>query len=80
LYIFGDEFTGKSIDRVVETVDRINREDADGNRLVRIHGIGFPTVFSNAGFPQNTGIRFATLMRILCYKNGGAFVGLNRIR
>jgi hypothetical protein len=80
LYIFGDEFTGNSIDAVVETVDRINREDADGNRLVRIHGIGFPTVFSNVGFPQNTGIRFATLMRILCYKNGGAFVGLSRVR
>ncbi len=80
LYIFGDEFTGDSIDAVVETVDRINRKDADGNRLVRIHAIGFPTVFSNAGFSQNTGIRFATLMRILARKNGGAFVGLSRAR
>ena len=80
LYIFGDEFTGNSIDAVVTTVDRINREDADGNRLVRIHGIGFPTLFTNTGFPQNTGIRFATLMRILCDKNGGAFVGLSRVR
>jgi len=37
-------------------------------------------MFSNAGFPQHTGIRFATLMRILCNKNGGAFVGLSRVR
>ncbi len=80
LYIFGDEFTGNSIEEVIETVDRINREDAHGNRLVRIHAIGFPTVFSNPGFPQATGVRFATLMRILCEKNGGAFVGLRRIR
>ena len=48
LYVLGDEFTGKSIDDVVETVDRINREDREGNRLVRIHGIGFPTKFSHA--------------------------------
>ena len=28
---------------------------------------------------HNTGIRFATLMRILSQKNGGTFVGLNTI-
>jgi hypothetical protein len=77
LYVFGDEFTGRSIDDVIETVDRINKEDADGNRLVRIHGIGFPVMFSHAGFPENTGVRFATLMRELCRRNGGAFVGLS---
>ena len=76
LYVFGDEFTGDSIDRVVETVDRINREDAEGNRMVRIHAVGFPVMFSQRAFSENTGVRFATLMRILCQKNGGAFVGL----
>jgi hypothetical protein len=25
IYVFGDEFTGKSIDEVVNTVDRLNR-------------------------------------------------------
>ena len=80
LYVFGDEFTGRSADEVVETVDRINREDADGNRLVRIHSIGFPVMFSRIGFRENTGVRFATLMRVLCRKNGGAFVGLTAIR
>ena len=77
LYVFGDEFTGSSIEEVVETVDLINREDAQGNRLVRIHAIGFPTMFSNAQFPENTGVRFAALMRELCRRNGGAFVGLS---
>ena len=77
LYVFGDEFTGSSIEEVVETVDLINREDAQGNRMVRIHAIGFPTMFSNAQFPENTGVRFAALMRELCRRNGGAFVGLS---
>jgi len=77
LYVFGDEFTGRSIEEVIETVDRINEEDAQGNRMVRIHAIGFPTMFSNAQFPENTGVRFAALMRELCRRNGGAFVGLS---
>jgi hypothetical protein len=80
LYVFGDEFTGESIDHVVKTVDRMNKKDADGNRLVRIHAIGFPVMFSRIGFEENTGVRFATLMRILCRENGGAFVGLNTTR
>ena len=80
LYVLGDEFTGKSIDGVVRTVDRINREGPDGQRLVRIHGVGFPVMFSQTGFSENTGVRFATLMRVLCRKNGGAFVGLDDVR
>jgi hypothetical protein len=80
LYVFGDEFTGDSIEEVRETVDRINRRDAEGNRLVRIHAIGFPVMFSRMGFQENTGVRFATLMRVLCRENGGAFVGLSSMR
>ncbi len=80
LYVFGDEFTGDSIAEVVETVDRINRADASGNRLVRIHGVGFPVQFIRAPNLQTTGIRFATLMRELAYRNGGTFVALNDFR
>ena len=65
---------------VVRTVDRINREDENGNRLVRIHAVGFPVQFANAPRFQTTGTRFATLMRILCYKNGGTFVGLQNYK
>jgi hypothetical protein len=74
LYVFGDEFTGPSIDSVVKGVDIINREDATGERRVRIHAIGFPV---RPDAPQYTSIRFATLMRILCQRNGGTFVGLH---
>jgi hypothetical protein len=77
IYVMGDEFTGDSIDAVLEKVDRLNRRDASGRRKVRIHAIGFPTLFSQSQFPENTGVRFATLMRLLCERNGGAFVGLN---
>ncbi len=79
LYVFGDEFSGNSIDHVVKTVDRINRPNEAGDRPVRIHAIGFPTVFSVAGAGEHTGVRFATLMRILCRRNGGTFVGLNSL-
>jgi hypothetical protein len=50
-----------------------------GERKVRIHAIGFPTVFSQARYGENTGVRFATLMRLLCERNGGAFVALNSL-
>lgn len=80
LYVFGDEFTGQSIAEVVDTVDRINQADAQGNRLVRIHGVGFPVQFIRAPHLQTTGIRFATLMRELAYRNGGTFVALNDFR
>lgn len=80
IYVFGDEFTGSSIANVVDTIDRINKEDAQGNRLVRIHAVGFPVQFLRPAHMQTTGIRFATLMRILAEKNGGTFIGLNSVR
>jgi len=72
---FGDEFTGPSIQQVVDTVDRINRNDKTGERAVRIHYIGFPL---DPQYPQFTNIRLAQLMRIICQRNGGSFVGLVR--
>jgi hypothetical protein len=74
LYVFGDEFTGSSIDSVLKSVDMINREDKGGKRRVRIHALGFPV---RPDAPQVTSIRFASLMRALCERNGGTFVGLN---
>lgn len=79
LYVFGDEFSGRSISSVVETVDRLNRE-SNNERMVRIHAVGFPVQFSRPENLQTTGIRFATLMRELTLKNGGSFVGLNDFR
>ena len=75
IYVFGDEFTGDSIESVVRTVDSINRTGPDGRREVRIHALGFPL---DPSFPPLTQTRFSTLMRIVCERNGGAFVGLNQ--
>jgi len=81
IYVFGDELAGEvSIAQVLDTVDRINRTDAQGRRLVRIHAVGFPVQFIRAPHLQSTGIRFATLMRELTYRNGGTFVALNDFR
>ena len=80
LYILGDEFTGRSIKEVMDTVERLNPKDENGNPKVRIHAIGFPVQFANPRNLQITGIRFATLMRELTRRNAGTFVGLNTFR
>jgi len=80
LYVMGDEFSGRSIQQVVETVSRINQMNENKQRLVRIHAVGFPVQFIREEHLQKTGIRFATLMREITYRNGGTFVGLNDFR
>ncbi len=77
IYVFGDDFAGSmNIDQVVGTIDRRNRVGADGKRRVRIHAVGFPRGFRGGGSIPRTAVRFATLMRVLCDRNGGTFVAL----
>jgi hypothetical protein len=77
IYVFGDDFAGgMNIDAVVGTIDRRNRVGADGKRRVRIHAVGFPRGFRGGGNIPATASRFATLMRVLCDRNGGTFVAL----
>ena len=79
IYVFGDEFQGGSMESVIRQIDAINVEDAEGNRRVRIHAIGFPYNFT--GTPPQSSQRFAGLMRVLCERNGGTFVALTeRVR
>lgn len=81
LYYYGDDFLqGQSIKQVIDTVSRLNPVGPDGKPQIRIHAVGFPTLFSQPRYMQNSVIRFATLMRELTRKNGGAFVGLNDFR
>ena len=81
VYVLGDDFQqGGSIEQVLRTIDRINVEDANGDRLVRIHGIGFPVILSGSARFQQSGYRYASLMRELTQRNGGTFVGLNDFR
>jgi len=79
IYVFGDEFQGGGMDKVLRDIDRANPEDEEGNRRVRIHAIGFPYNFT--GTPPQSSQRFAGLMRVLCERNGGTFVALTeRVR
>jgi len=75
VYVFGDDFTGNSIEEVVDTVDKMNAPDANGKRPVRINAVGMPTLL-HANPPPASFLRFAALMRELTYRNGGTFVGL----
>ncbi|RMF98113.1 MAG: VWA domain-containing protein [Gammaproteobacteria bacterium] len=78
IYVFGDDFPRGQIESVARYVERVNRADRFGNRLVRIHGIGFPTQL--AGGRVNNALRFAQLMRTLCERNGGSFVALTTLQ
>ena len=80
IYVFGDEFSGRSIKNVVSTIARLNKKDSNNQPMVRIHAVGFPVQFARRANLQRTGIRFATLMRELTHDNGGTFVGLNDFR
>jgi hypothetical protein len=77
IYVFGDEFTGKSISDVVKTIDRLNPKDSKGNTKIRIHSVGFPIPANAPEHFQITSQRFATLMREVGQNNGGTFIGLN---
>ena len=77
IFVFGDEFSGGSVDAVVRQIDTVNRADAQGNRMVRIHAVGFPFFFEAGREVADTSRRFAQLMRILCDRNGGTFVALS---
>jgi hypothetical protein len=78
IYVIGDDFQpGGSIQEVLQTIDRINVEDENGDRLVRIHGIGFPVIFAGQARFQQSVYRYSTLMREMKQRIGGTFVGLN---
>lgn len=76
IYTLGDDFSGRSIRRVVKAVDTLNQAHRGADRLVRIHTIGFPVHFQQGRTPSEAAIRFAALMRELSYNNGGTFIGL----
>ena len=78
LYVFGDDFTGGSINKVLKATARIN-QTINSAPLVRIHTIGFPVHFKVKGGNLKTATRFSALMRELSYDNNGTFVGLTEL-
>ena len=92
IYVFGDELQKDTIgvEEAIQRIDRINTKP-DGSVKVRIHALGFPLVVSGAHertalyrqvrhWPRTSGEDFATLMRELCQRSQGTFVGLPRYR
>ena len=77
IYVFGDDFPERSAEALVRYVDRINTPDRDGNRPVRIHGVGFPVHLNRGAF--EAAAHFANMMRVLCERNGGTFVALTSL-
>ena len=80
IYTLGDDFSGRSIRRVVKAVDSLNQAHKGSERLVRIHAIGFPVHFPPGRTPTASAVRFAALMRELSYNNGGTFIGLTSLQ
>jgi len=72
-YVLGDEYTGETLQEAVQQVRDLNRLDANGRRVVRIHAIGY---MNDPGYPAFTNVRFGALMRVICSENNGTFVAL----
>lgn len=68
VYIFGDDFTGASYDKVIDTLKTLNTNKSSGQPIVRVHGIGFTSEYGSA--------RYGTLLRYVTERNRGAFLGL----
>lgn len=67
IYILGDDFTGSSYDKVLNTLDRYNLDKVTGRRIASIHAIGFPWGLQD---------RYSTLMREVTYQNNGVFIAV----
>lgn len=77
VFVFGDEFNSSdSADVVMRRLDELNPADENGTRRVTINAVGFPTTIRYQFSMGNTGLRFANLMRTVCYLHGGAFIAL----
>ena len=68
IYIFGDDFSGASYDRVLETLRALNVDPATGATRVRVHAVGFVS--------SRIHERYATLMREVTRNHDGAFLAL----
>ena len=83
IYVLGDEFTGKSVEGVLKAVDRhelarrLRRAPGAHPRHRVPHALLRPR--DRRSSRRRTTVRFAMLMRALCERNGGAFVGLNSL-
>ena len=72
LYVFGDEYSSRSIEATVEQITNANWDNVRKQPRFRIHGIGF---FFNGGSATRVG--FAAFMKSVATHNRGAFIALD---
>ena len=77
LFVFGDDYAGRSIQRVTRIVRDLNKKNKRGESLVRIHTVGFPVHIQGRPTIGSNAMRYANLMRELAEQNDGAFIGTN---
>ena len=65
---FGDDYTGSSYGPIIAKISKMNRLQQNGQRLAKIHGVGFLSKYTTG--------RFAILMREITKRNGGTFIAL----
>jgi len=80
LYVLGDDYSGRSVRRVLNVVENLNQSRGGGESLVRIHGIGFPVHLGRPPSLNSSAVRYASLMRELAEQNNGTFIGLNDVK
>lgn len=80
LYVMGDDYQGRSVQRVVKIVEELNQRNKQGETLVRIHSVGFPVLVGTSTGVNSSATRYANLMRQLAENNNGTFIGLNDVR
>lgn len=74
VYIFGDEFTDTA-SAVLKKIDELNpRNPVSGKRVVSINAVGFPFRLRPEPRSNETGYKFAHLMRELTREHDGAFM------
>ena len=78
IFILGDEFTGTA-DAVLKRLEELNPKDDEGKRRVVINALGFPTAVRMGFSMDNTGVKYANLMREVTFQHGGAFIALQEI-
>lgn len=77
--MLGDDYSGRSIRRVLTIVSQLNAGTKRSDRLVRIHGVGFPVHLTTSPAARSRVLRYAALMRELAEENNGSFIGLNNL-
>jgi hypothetical protein len=70
LYVFGDDYSGGSYDVTLASINRLNR-NGEGQKIARIHAIGFRQASRNLG---QESLRFSTLMTAVARQNNGTFI------